>query len=260
MTLLFVAAIHFSAKALKTDVLVADVLNYISGILYATGDTIAWVPLWFLPNLFISSCVALLTIKVATSFKLRLILIVTSLWVGVYILKPDADLPWSIDLLPISLAFILIGYLCSDLVKSMIFNKFEFLLGITAFFLLHIFFNETINLNWRHYGNFLVSTLQALLGIFLCLSISSYLARFITASRVLEYIGSGSLFILLFHYAIQEKAFNFLMRQTNENLFAFVSSFTAGVVLPLMLLEIVKRSNFLRIFLLPRQTIAPDAS
>jgi fucose 4-O-acetylase-like acetyltransferase len=117
-------------------------------------------------------------------------------------------------------------------------------------------FNETIDLNERLYGDFLVCTVQALTGIYLALVFSSVFANYLPAARLFEYIGSGTLFILIFHSFVQAKVFGLMTRLFAAPLLAVLTSLVAGVVLPLMLWELVKKSAFLSALLLPKAASA----
>jgi fucose 4-O-acetylase-like acetyltransferase len=249
-TLLLVGLFRWCIEAIKAKSVPLDFWRVIQGIFYGTGRTIDWVPLWFLPHLFVVSVVAFLTIRVVTSVQAQIFLAIVSLGVGAFILNP-ADLPWSIDLLPITLSFLLTGYLCRNIVKSMSLNGVHLALCIAAFSSLHFFYDETINLNFRHYGNFMVSTLQAMLGIYICLSLSSPLAQWKGVSKWAAYMGSGSLFILLFHSFFQGKTFNLMAKITGSPLVAALASLIAGIVLPLLLWELAQRNRWLSLIFLP---------
>lgn len=126
---------------------------YFWGLLYSTGETISWAPLWFLTNLFISSTFALIIIKRVKSRNwiaaiAIILLILGSHYIGTFwdpnyvrgsmvsgsaILSPLIGrarqlpgLPWSLDLSPITVSFMLWGYVLGDLVKNMTFNAIGF--------------------------------------------------------------------------------------------------------------------------------------
>jgi len=224
--------------------------SYFEGVLYATGRTLYWIPMWYLPHLFIASLAALLVIKAVPSARLQGLVIAASLAVGVYMLRPT-DWPWSADLVPISAAFLLLGYACRDLVATLRFRALPFALAAAAFAALHAAFEETIDINIRLYGQFFVATAQALLGIYLCLAVSAGLARVEPARRLLAYVGSGTLFILIFHTFFQWKTFNVLSPHFAQPLPAALIGLVAGIALPLLLWEIVKRSRWLSALMLP---------
>ena len=153
--------------------------------------------------------------------------------------------------MPISMAFILFGFLLREQTKLMNFRLSSLVISTIAFTALHYYFNETMDLNRRIYGNPLISSLQAVIGIYIILSISSFLQRFTTLRRLLAYIGSGSLFILIFHSVIQEVAFLKLSRISHNNYINVMVSLFIGVSLPLVILEITKRQRYLAVLLLP---------
>jgi len=207
--------------------------------------------MWYLPHLFASSLAVLCIIKAVPSARLQWLVMLLLLAGGVLVLRPT-DLPWSLDLVPISAAFLLLGYGCRDRVAAMRFEAPAFALAAIAFAALHGLFDETIDLNIRLYGHPLVATAQALLGIYLCLSAAAWLARFALAKRVLAYIGSGTLFILIFHIFFQWKVFNVLSPLVEPPWVAALCGLAAGVALPLLMWELVKRSRGLSALMLPR--------
>jgi polysaccharide biosynthesis protein PslL len=264
------------------DLLVAILRNkpdvpgfeYFMGILYGTGNTIAWVPLWFLPHLFISSTIALILLKafearvsskVWLAFSAALLLII-----GIYFVdaswQPDATgtyipgvkglpgLPWSIDLAPITTAFIIFGYLLGEYTKSMVFNKNGLLVSVLVFISLHYFFDHTIDLNARIYSDPVVSTIQAATGIYITISVASLLQKFPSFSKPLAYLGSGSLFILIFHSALQVKVF-WRLSQISTNMYLNgLASIVASILLSLLLWEIAKRQKYVAKLLLPSKS------
>jgi polysaccharide biosynthesis protein PslL len=253
--------------------------QYLIGIVYATGATIEGVSLWFLPHLFVASIAAMFVLnltKVWANRKLWLLGISSVLTIlgissirlfwhvntnGIIALDQMFSvthqlpgLPFSFDLIFISSSLILLGYLFRNKVQTMIFNLSFFSIATMFFCLLHVEFNETIDLNMRLYSHPLISTLQAILGIYITLMASAGLQRYPMISRPLISIGSGSLFILIFHTFIQEKVFWGLMSLSHATYFSAVVSFGAAVWGPLMILKIVKRQRSLALLFLPRKS------
>jgi fucose 4-O-acetylase-like acetyltransferase len=252
-------------------------LAYFSGVIYATAPTIAWAPLWFLPHLFVASVVsmAILRATLAARYRPAWIFLIASGFLAMGIWWIDRfwqidtrslsfmglaqwpGLPWSLDLTFISSACILAGFLLKTQVATMHFSLLGFLVSAIAFALLHGYFDETIDLNLRSYGNPLISSLQAALGIYLVLSASSLLQRYAALQRPLTYIGSGSLLILVFHAVAQGRAFLLLSRFSHNDYLVGAASLAAGVLLPLLVLEIAKRQRYLAALLLPRRLASP---
>jgi len=250
-------------------------LAYLSGVLYGTAPTIAWTPLWFLPHLFLASVLAIAVLRATRALPNRpawLWLIACMLLAAGMVsihwfwqidtgktlsfmgLDHLPGLPWSLDLLLVSTPFILFGFLLGKPVAAMRLHLLGFLASSFAFAALHSFGGETMDLNLRVYGSPLISTLQAALGIYLVLSISSLLQRYSVLRHPLAYIGSASLFILLFHYVLQGRAFLMLSHISDNEILVGAVSLVVGVLLPLPLFELVRRQRFLAVLLLPRRS------
>lgn len=245
-------------------------LKYFAGILYGTGPTIDWTPLWFLPSLFVTSVFSLVVLKligkrprIIVALAAALIAIgaavVSHFWSGGLCTESAKaaailpGLPWSLDLLPITASFMLIGYVLGPWARSFEFNALGFVLSLAAFIAMHVFFNETIDLNCRIYGNIFVSTIQAYAGSYLALSVSSLLGRIPVCRALLTYIGTGTIFILLFHVYIENTSIRVLSAYLANPYAIAALSFLAASLGPLVIMEIAKRSALLSAALLPRQ-------
>ena len=247
-------------------------LAYFAGMFYGTGATIAWAPMWFLPHLFLSTAFALLILKSLHSSPVRIAYLIAAmlLVVGVYFIWyfwPEGPmrisfveisriqgLPWSLDLLPVTTAFVIFGSLLAKRVQSMEFNLTRFLMAIAIFFCLHYFFDEVLDLNLRIYDDLFVSTLKAVIGIYMCFSLSSLLQRYDAFLRPLAYIGSGTLFILIFHWFFQNMVFSVLSQLIANPYLNGIASIIAGIALPLAIWETVKRNRILTRMLLPQKS------
>lgn len=253
-------------------------LAYFSGVLYATTPTITWTPLWFLPQLFVASLVSLAVLRATRALEMRtawLVFITCALlaagirWMHSFWqidttrlhfmgLDKLPGLPWSLDLTFISTAFMLAGFVLGRWVMAMRFSAAGLVAATAAFASLHVYFDETIDLNLRAYGDPVVCTLQAALGIYVVLSASSLLQRYAALRRSLSYIGSASLFILLFHYTAQGRVFLMLSHITDNDYLLGAGSLAAGVLLPLVILEIVRRQRYVAVLLLPLRRYTPS--
>jgi len=231
--------------------------NYFLGLLYGTGPTIAWGALWFLPHLYITSLSALLILKatgcwpeagrwlVATFLLVLGTLGIDRFWselpVQLGSLKLDRlpGLPWSIDLVPVTCSFVIIGSLLRTSVQSMSFHFPAFFCSCAIFTCLHWQFDELIDLNRRHFGSFSISTAQAALGIYLTLAAASALSKRSMAGTI-ESIGAGSMFILIFHTPIQRKTAYFMSSLLMNDIAGGIVGFVAGVAIPLLLWELAR--------------------
>lgn len=231
--------------------------QYINGAIVGTGlslifsqMTIVWVALWFLPHLFLSSTITWVAIRLIKSDVLIFACALISLALGVWILGKEI-LPWSLDLTPITFAFLAIGYLSRNVLNTLKFGPLPFFIALLIFFSLHYFFDETINLNTRHYGQFFICTAQAILGIYICLTGAAIIEKDRISRKVFSYIGSGSLFILIFHWFFMSYVFDTMRLICNPFLSSAIGILT-GIAFPLIFWEISKRIRLLSLLLLPR--------
>jgi len=195
------------------------------GILYATGQSISITSLWFLPHLFIVILVVNTFIKFLQDKLSRYsfnILIVGILIIGVLLLhflnsmalygspsfEKSTDIPlghpFSIDLLLISVAFFLSGYINSDVIKRIKSSYLHVILSVVIFIITCLFFDPRLDLNSRIYDDFLSTSVAAFTGIWMVISISKAISKHLKyISLLLSYIGSASLYILIFHGIVQ---------------------------------------------------------
>ncbi|MDB5964977.1 MAG: acyltransferase 3, partial [Polaromonas sp.] len=249
--------------------------DYFLGVLYGGGDTIFWAPLWFLPHLFVVlvAAMAILNVTAAWPGRKRWLWLIAATLLATGVLSLGSfwqvdnplrlvwnqdrlpGLPWSLDLTGITCAFVLGGFLLGPQLRAMRFRPLPLLAATAGFAALHWFFDDTMDLNMRLYGQPLVSTLQALLGIYLVMSVACLLQRYRRGWGWLGYVGSGSLFILLFHPFAQGKTFLALLHFTQNGPLSSCLSIALGVLLPLLLLEVVRRQRLLSALLLPRKAV-----
>lgn len=253
-------------------------VRYFYGVLYGVGASIIWMPLWFLPNLFVSLLFSWSILRLTRNISNRTIwlgLIVMFLlvfgvayidyfWVGnVFYFSDQAmlfvktvhfpGLPFSLDIVFVSSAFVLLGYLFRDEVKAVKLSYFCFSLVFFLFCLLLFFFPVVMDLNFRVYGDFVVSTLRAFFGVYIVIFLSELISRNEVLGKSLAYIGSCSIFVLVFHSAVQAITYSVLSLIYKINYFNGVVSFVLGVVLPIIFFEVTKRQRLLSVILLPKK-------
>ena len=252
------------------------VLPYFFGVLYATGHTIEWVPLWFLPHLFLSLLMVLFILKLSSTSlymrPVRLFLCLTSLllgwwcmtrlagldWQNISYLYPLVNdysesfpgLPWSIDVIGISSAYILAGFLAKEAVAAFRLRWMFLFATFVIFALFQWQFQQAMDLHMRYYGNPAISSIEAGLGIYLSLGLAAFLQRFVSIAKVLALLGKSSLFILLFHSWIEWKVYGILQIRLHQNYAAALFALFAGIFLPVGILWIVQRSPWLSVCLL----------
>ena len=250
-----------------------NLVKYFVGIVYGTGPglPVGWVQLWFLPHLFAVSVLSYLccsyTNLMSETFLFKAIFLViilsmgflgiTYFWnipvPGTHTILPG--LPFSIDLILLSSVYFLLGSFLKQDVLSMDFNWLMLVFVAVIFAFIHFRFNYTINLNMRRYDHIFISTITALIGIYLVISVSIMLKGTPIISKLLSYIGSASLFILIFHNYIQMKTIMLLGSLTGNKyiIFAFKSfaSFTMAVLVPILFYELIKRTKAIKMLFLP---------
>jgi len=160
-------------------------------------------------------------------------------------------LPWSMDLLPLSMACMLLGHALRTRMATPNL-PLPVLLGLAAAFAtLHGVWDDTIDLNLRHYGQPLVATAQALLGMACVMGLAERLARLAPVARPLAYLGKHSLAVLLFHVWIQDMTTAAVWRATQHSALAAAVSFAVACTAPLLIWALAARWSVSRRLLMP---------
>ncbi len=259
--------IVYSASIFFTKIDLPTIFSRIGKALYAGPNTLEWVPLWFLPHLFLVNLLAFVLIKLIydrlPQLWMRIILLSVMLWIGVETIQrfwpvtypvlgrsfEFYGLPWSADLLLITTAFFLLGYEIRRTVlekaESFRYLGWVALAMLILFVGLHIFFDTTIDFYIRRYGPVIVSTLEAISGSLLILWLATWLHQKGPTPLVnaLKYLGSASLVLLIFHYVPQEFLYPKLIALNSPVILASLITFCAGVLFPLLLYAWVIRPN-----------------
>jgi fucose 4-O-acetylase-like acetyltransferase len=97
-----------------------------------------------------------------------------------------------------------------------------------------------------------MSTIQAYLGIYICLNLSYIFSKLKFLGKILAYIGSGSLFILIFHNFIQANSFKIAAEYFANEYTAGIFSFLISTSLPLAFLAATKKNEIMSTLLLPK--------
>lgn len=257
--------------------------EYFLGVVIANGHSIRLAPLWFLPHLFLvfvfSWCICRALHLERTALISRLLfvsylLILGVCWIDMFWgngvrLYRDASSPWktlmlqeglplSADLLLITSAFFLSGHYLSEKVFEFVPTWKNIVFPGLMFIFLHTSYDATLDLNVRRYDDMLISTLQAALGIYLVICCAKMTSVLSFGGRSLAYIGSGSLFVLLFHTFIQGRLFSLLDHGgMGTRYIGAIIAFCGSVAGSLLVWEIIKKSRFLTIIFLPARRKLP---
>jgi fucose 4-O-acetylase-like acetyltransferase len=210
---------------------VERMLGEFRGVLYGTGHTIRFVPLWFLPCLFLVSISTAALIGFArTSMSLEqferwqprvlagiamVALIGGSLVLasGIFATPPFTDasarpigLPWSLDLLPFVLAIFVAGVLfCQSRLIRECPVPVAVIVGACAVLALLVANGVSLDLNYRRMTHAPAVLVGIAAGIGLVFAAATLIARVPALSRVFAYLGSASLVILLLHSPLQRR-------------------------------------------------------
>lgn len=244
---------------------ITDIFIRISKILFYSlpnyYDT--WMPLWFLPHLFLLSLfgwvIIWLVYKHLSFIWLRLSFIAGVLFFGVMALSLfskinltlfdklalKAALPWSTDLLLITGAFLLIGYeLRRSLPEKILASKWTILVCTIIWLGLCLSFPYKLDLAGRKYEFFPIVTLEVVSACLLVFSLSYHLEKLGGKFfQFLREIGKYSIIILIFHGPIQFAVFYKVLALLPNTYLAASLAFLAGVGIPLLFYEFILRGN-----------------
>jgi len=246
-----------------TETPLVTILRRIARSIYASGNYLEWAQLWFLPHLFILNLfAALLFLGCYGKIKqlwLRLLFIVITLWAGSLLLPvlymreisvlgmPVLldGLPASLDLLPVTTAYFLLGYEVRKNLPEGIFSSiWTLIISGAALIALNILFPYRLDFFFRTYDSFIINSLEALAGSALVLSISSWIAR--RPGRLLAlltYFGQITIVLLIFHQPAQRILFDKMTRLTNFPFWAGLVAFGGSVGVPVLVHQWILKDN-----------------
>jgi fucose 4-O-acetylase-like acetyltransferase len=233
------------------------VLSELRGVFYGTGHTIRFVPLWFLPCLFLVSLSTAAVMGLARAGRsleqferwrprALAVLMVGGLVAGALILvsgvfarAPFVDaggrpigLPWSLDLLPFVLAIFAAGVLFC---RARIIRDCPMPIAVVAVacavLALLVMNGVSLDLNYRRMTNVFAVIAGMAAGIALVFALSTLIARVPVLARLFAYFGSASLVILLFHSPLQRRVVETLLAHSVSPWMTVVASFCITVAL-----------------------------
>ena len=262
------------------------VLAELRGVFYGTGHTIRFVPLWFLPCLFLVSVSTAAVMGLARAgapleqferWRPRLLAAstVTGLAIGAPILvcgifarAPFVDtsgrpigLPWSLDLLPFVLAIFLAGVLfCRARIIRDCPMPIVVMAAACVVLALLVTNGVSLDLNYRRMTNALAVIAGIAAGIGLVFALSKLIARVPMLARLFAYFGSASLVILLFHSPLQRRVLETLVAHSVSPWVTVVASVSITVALISAFdIWILRRVRALGWVVYPRREVAKPA-
>lgn len=173
-------------------------IHYLMGLINGKGSNLANSDLWFLPSLFFTNLFAYIALKKLDFrryilFELAIIFVFTSLTDRV------GNSVYSITTVPPALFFFIMGYLYKE--REFEINSFKYLtlyggVVLAIFSFSYFFLHHTVDIGGNYYGKSIILLfLNGLLGTLLIIFIS----KKIKSNSFLEYIGTISLYIFIFH-------------------------------------------------------------
>jgi len=249
-------------------------------IVYATGFTLMWPALWFLPHLwllYVFSTWLLRTFKsIGERRWIATLLVIAMISINHLILQHfdgpmdnpacrnistfgttllSCGLPFSADLIFMTAGFFLMGYFMSAETKTFQINGRLLLVALTLMSFFQWFFDANVNLNYRRYDDLFICTAQAICGIYIMLCLCKVLTRSSLATAVLSYCGRASLFILLFHTPILGQINHTLPRFISSPALVGIAAFVLPILLSIIFWNICKRVGLLSLLLLPAKSV-----
>ncbi len=250
-------------------------LQRLWGIFYGNGDTIVWIPLWFLTHLFavylfvyalyrflgFDTLPLWLKMGVLTSFMLLGTVNIGHFWYTELMVSGHTvrlpGLPFSIDIVLVTSTFFVLGNLLREQLMRFRPDTLLMLSALAALALIYAFTDAHINFNKRVYESPMYATLGAVSGIYLVLSVSWYLSKVQWPARLFSRLGEASLYILIFHSYIQSRVFLYLSNGVAEQSILTgiaVVSLLVSVCLPLVIRWFVLRNDIISLLFLPFAT------
>jgi len=244
-----------------------------SGVFYGSGMTIALMPIWFLPHLFLVHVFAYLVIERFNlkpgQPKLAFAVLVIGFLAGVMFIywldstglqvrnesRARVGFPFSSDVLPMSLSFFLAGYLLRSYIvqfKPDLKLAFLFLLLYT---LIGMLGSAYLDFNGRILHQPLLIIVGAMMGVYLVLTLSCFIATRAWMRNIFIEVGQAGLIILIFHSFFVGYLYRYLLPTLKEmpeiRSIAIFAIFLLGIAGPLAIRALIVRSPLLRKLYLP---------
>jgi acyltransferase len=239
------------------------VAGTLSGIAWATGETLPWSHLWFLPALFLALLVthalALIVKSNATGWAVAAVLAAVA--AAVLPMAAPVGWPWSLDLLPLCLLFVWSGQALRNSAvaqRALVHPAVAFV--AVAIFTLSLGLAQ-VDLNLRVFEPFVLALLAALSGCVLTFALSQWLCRFAPVARPLGLIGRHTLVIFILHVSLQKAL---LMAYPGESLsptgLGILGLASAAVSIAITLLISMLIEHLLSRHLGQREGVAPSGA
>lgn len=274
---LFIIFLIFLASISFTNMGIGTALGRFAKSMYASTEYIWWIPLWFLPCLFVTSLLAYIIyhvflLKIGNRY-LRWLILLVIMATGVFFIDafyPFAvalfgkayelyGLPYNLDIVLVSGFFYMLGAEVKRLPLENVFdNKWFLLVTGTGILVLNAVFGQRTDLAVRIFESFPINTLEALFGIAFILAISKQIASTNTSlASTMAYIGRVSLFVLIFHAPIQEYWGAKILALTNMPAISIPSAFVTSTAISIGIYRIFLERNPIALYWFGRKPQSP---
>lgn len=241
---------------------------YVAGVFYGNGLTIDWIPMWFLTHLFVASFVSYLVISFIfpyiESFFLRIavslvVLLLGSMFIKSFWLEDGIafgqervpGLPFSVDILAVTVPYLLLGFLIKRYVLEFKENHILGLISLAVFLVLNSTSIEDMDLNLRSYGNFFIVNLKVFCSLYVVFYLSSVLSKIPYVNELFSYFGKASIFILIFHFVIQSWIYKSLLGVVDSTALIATLSFFPALLAPVFFYWVFSNNSLLSPLMLP---------
>ncbi len=255
-------------------------------IFYGNSDTTTWVPMWFLTHLFAVYCFTYLIFRFTgiqeknTVYKFAVVAILITLgsqWIDAFwsveINLQDKEitlpgLPFSLDIILISSSFFIAGAFLRKAMIDFHPNGYILLVSIIVFVAVVLLTDAHMDLNKRVYASPFLTTLGAMCGIYFVMYGSFHINKIAILRNVFLAIGQSSLFVLIFHFLIQIRAYNYLSELVTPEAEIWVAlfAFLVSIATPVLIKTMVSKNKVLSVIYLPlnsyklKSVLAKDAA
>lgn len=243
----------------------ADPWAVVLGIAWGNGSSIEWIPMWFLPHLWLVSVAAAAVVCTEawqrSGYWRHAAMLLALLAAAVPLLQPARAftwqidgrpllfhwLPFSADVLPFSLAFFLLGVRLRSHARHFAPSGLGLALALAVFAWIATRSGAELNLNERVLREPALAVPAALCGLYAVLSFAHAMAGIGWARRVWTYLGRSSLFILVFHDHLDNKVQAVLpgLVGPGHTLAVAVVAFAVCLAGPLLIRAVAGRSRVL---------------
>jgi len=193
----------------------------LAGMAWATGQTLPWSHLWFLPALFLALCITQALRRVpggAHRWGVASLLALIAV-VSLPMVSAPEGWPWSLDLMPQCLLFVWLGALLHDSPRLRAqLGRPWVIVSASALFVFAL--GARVDLNLRIYTPPALATLAAISGCALTLALARGLARVRLPAELFATLGRHTLAIFLLHVSIQKALLGWLPASWPSGIFA----------------------------------------